>query len=100
MDDVNCNGNESLLTNCPFSGWSIHNCDHSEDVGVVCGSVITAMPPQLTIRLVNGSDGYSGRLEVNAGGVWGSVCDDGWDIIDANVICEELYGSDALIAYG
>ena len=37
MDDVDCYGAESKLEYCPFSGWRVGDCDHSEDVGVVCG---------------------------------------------------------------
>ena len=38
MDDVRCVGNESRLADCPFAGWGLHNCRHSEDVGVSCGA--------------------------------------------------------------
>ncbi|MDE0191895.1 MAG: leucine-rich repeat domain-containing protein, partial [Gammaproteobacteria bacterium] len=38
MDDVDCAGNESRLTDCPFAGWGLDNCRHSEDVGVSCGA--------------------------------------------------------------
>ncbi|MDE0193510.1 MAG: fibronectin type III domain-containing protein, partial [Gammaproteobacteria bacterium] len=37
MDDVRCAGTESRLADCAFAGWGLHNCRHSEDVGVSCG---------------------------------------------------------------
>ncbi|XP_064022398.1 fibrinogen-like protein 1-like protein isoform X2 [Pogoniulus pusillus] len=36
MDDVNCGGQEELLTQCSRPSWGVHNCGHQEDAGVVC----------------------------------------------------------------
>ena len=36
MDDVDCSKDDTSLFDCQHEEWGAHNCDHSEDVGVVC----------------------------------------------------------------
>ncbi|XP_066153611.1 uncharacterized protein [Euwallacea fornicatus] len=37
LDQVSCKGNETALEKCTHWDWGESNCDHSEDVGVICG---------------------------------------------------------------
>ena len=66
MDDVQCTGSETRLADCPFGGWGLHNCRHSEDVGVSCGAAsslsltrATVSGAELTLRYDRTLDGGS-----------------------------------------
>ncbi len=42
------------------------------------------------VRLVGGKDEIEGRVEMCKENVWGSICDDSWDVHDGGVVCQQL----------
>ncbi|PIK49864.1 putative scavenger receptor cysteine-rich protein type 12 isoform X1 [Apostichopus japonicus] len=92
LDDVSCSGLESSLLDCGHRGIDMHNCRHSEDAGVVCSQASE------DIRLEGGESPYEGRVEVYLNNQWGTICDDEWDMFDAEVICRQLGFGDAVSA--
>ncbi|XP_069774008.1 scavenger receptor cysteine-rich domain-containing protein DMBT1-like isoform X2 [Narcine bancroftii] len=105
LDDLDCTSHESTLWQCPSAPWGQHNCQHKEDAAVVCEE---AQVPEgsdrgkfclkeseseiaeLSLRLVGGSNSCSGRLEILWNNRSGTVCDDSWDVADADVVCRQL----------
>ncbi|KAK5609545.1 hypothetical protein CRENBAI_005488 [Crenichthys baileyi] len=81
LDDIDCTGHEKSLSDCPHRGFGEHDCDHHEDAGVVCSE---------TVRLINGTDRCSGRVEVFHNGRWGKICSNSWSPTEAAVLCKEL----------
>ena len=109
LDDVACTGSESRLIDCPASPLGSHNCQHSEDAGVRCGTgmicvfnnahadktcfhyqTVTVCTQQGALRLIGGSVSTEGRVEVCNSNEWGTVCDDFWGTNDAVVVCRQL----------
>ncbi|XP_052789613.1 scavenger receptor cysteine-rich type 1 protein M130-like isoform X2 [Mya arenaria] len=86
LDDVECTGSEQSIADCTHRiPWGSHNCNHNQDVGVVCSSISA-----INIQLVGGSSVYNGRVEIQLHGRFGTVCSDNFSDENAVVVCRML----------
>ncbi|KAL5460311.1 hypothetical protein EMCRGX_G033753 [Ephydatia muelleri] len=87
LSDLHCIGTESNITQCTYSANTL--CDHSTDAGVICKDS-NAPCVDHDVRLVGGRVASEGRVEICYNGVWGTVCDNVWDNIHADIVCRQL----------
>ncbi|XP_068194593.1 lysyl oxidase homolog 3B isoform X2 [Antennarius striatus] len=88
MNEVKCGGQERTIWSCPFKNITSEDCQHTEDAGVRCN--IPYMGLENSIRIVGGRSRYEGRVEVQVGSKWGTVCSSGWTTKEAMVVCRQL----------
>ncbi|XP_072102526.1 scavenger receptor cysteine-rich domain-containing protein DMBT1-like isoform X1 [Mobula birostris] len=71
-------------------------CNYQIEVSEIVFQSANSTPREITVmenaklRLVGGPNSCSGRVEVYFNSSWGAICASGWDILDANVVCQQL----------
>ncbi|XP_052271420.1 scavenger receptor cysteine-rich type 1 protein M130-like [Dreissena polymorpha] len=86
ISNLLCSGYEKDVSACLYR--SSENCiDAYSDAVVHCEGRPLVIQE---IRLVNGSSNNDGRVEIKVFDTWGTVCDDGFGIEEALVICKML----------
>ena len=80
--DWKCNSGQCILAESL--------CDNQLDCPDGSDEDVMRCQEQFEARLVDGVNETVGRLEIKHNGVWGTVCDDGFDPEDAEVVCKML----------
>uniref|UniRef100_A0A3B5QAW5 SRCR domain-containing protein n=1 Tax=Xiphophorus maculatus TaxID=8083 RepID=A0A3B5QAW5_XIPMA len=75
-----------ISSDCLRSGSALKNCVPSDGFNYQSHELICSD----SVRLVQGTNRCSGRLEVKTNQSWSSVCEKDFDLQDAEVVCREI----------
>ena len=116
MDGLECKGSEKKLGECPFNGWGLNDCSHTEDVAVICKFSKPSLPkPNVTsVRIACPGPDYGlgtcintctlpsttcnnetevaqiGIVERLVNNSWYPIPRSDWNQVSAQVVCNQL----------
>ncbi|NWW42171.1 C163A protein, partial [Panurus biarmicus] len=97
-----CSGSERHPGECPVAVLGKPPCAPGNAAAVKCSGRRCRCPshpaqpgPSVPagsrrVRLVGSPGRCAGRVEIYSGGTWSTVCQEGWELQDAAVVCREL----------
>ena len=90
-------GNGRIYTSLSGTPTVADRCTHQDDVGVYCKEKSFSVCSTGSARLTGASFDVSneGILEVCVNNQWGTVCDDSWNEVGANIACQMVFKNDS-----
>ena len=90
LTDVKCSGDrDERILQCAYGelGRAVGATAPCSGVGNVAGVICSRECDDGNSRIVDGETFYEGRVEICRNSRWRTICDIGWDDVDATVVC-------------